>query len=157
MVVTDSGEEKAEFILSFSAYAKLAKPLMVAKLVAQGEVDIEYQRVPCKYATGAHLLVKVHESSKFPNYLAILLLNQGGLSDITAIEVWEVYFQLYQIFQKFEWSNIVSEDAYAADPNYVYIFNKKIQNVYIYCIHLSIVHIFISQNHALCHLLYLDY
>ncbi|CAN4078073.1 unnamed protein product [Withania somnifera] len=89
VVVTDSGEEKAEFILSFNAYVKLAKPLMVAKLVAQGEVDIEYQRVPCKYATGAHLMVKVHESSKFPNHLAIVLLNQGGLSDITAIEVWE--------------------------------------------------------------------
>ncbi|PHT92822.1 Expansin-like B1, partial [Capsicum annuum] len=89
VVVTDSGEENAEFILSFSAYAKLAKPLMVAKLVAEGEVDIEYQRVPCKYATGAHLMVKVHESSKFPNYLAIVLLNKGGLSDITAIEVWE--------------------------------------------------------------------
>ncbi|KAJ8556466.1 hypothetical protein K7X08_032218 [Anisodus acutangulus] len=56
VVVTDSGEEKADFILSFSAYAKLAKPLMVAKLVAQGEVEIECQRVPCKYATGAHLM-----------------------------------------------------------------------------------------------------
>ncbi|XP_059277693.1 expansin-like B1 [Lycium ferocissimum] len=89
VVVTDSGEEKADFILSFSAYAKLAKPIMVAKLIGQGEVEIEYQRVPCKYATGAHLVVKVHESSNFPNYLAIVLLNKGGLSDIMAIEVWE--------------------------------------------------------------------
>ncbi|XP_059277694.1 expansin-like B1 [Lycium ferocissimum] len=90
VVVTNSGEEKTDFILSFSAYAKLAKPLMVAKLIAQGEVEIEYQRVPCKYATGAHLMVKVHESSNFPDYLAIVLLNIGGLSDISAIEVWEL-------------------------------------------------------------------
>ncbi|KAF3680225.1 putative Major pollen allergen Ory s 1 precursor [Capsicum annuum] len=85
VVVIDSGEEKVEFILSFSATKKLAKPLMVAKLIAQGEVDIEYQRVPCKYATSAHLMVKVHESSKFPNYLTIALSNKGGLNDITAI------------------------------------------------------------------------
>ncbi|PHT42694.1 hypothetical protein CQW23_16719 [Capsicum baccatum] len=68
-----------------SALSRGGPSVRLIRVESKCQVDIEYQRVPFKYATGAHLMVKVHESSKFPNYFAIALLNKGGLSDITSL------------------------------------------------------------------------
>ncbi|XP_052210621.1 expansin-like B1 [Diospyros lotus] len=89
VVVTDHGEgDRTDFILSPRAYARLAVPNAASKLFPYGVVDIEYQRISCQYP-GYNLKVKVHEYSRFPEYLAMLVLYQGGVSDITAMEVWQ--------------------------------------------------------------------
>ncbi|CDP08340.1 unnamed protein product [Coffea canephora] len=89
VVATDYGQgHDTDFILSVRAYAKLAKPNVVAELFAAGVIEVEYRRIPCSYP-GYNLLVKVHEHSKYPFYLAIVILYQGGTSDIVAVEAYE--------------------------------------------------------------------
>ncbi|XP_021765785.1 expansin-like B1 [Chenopodium quinoa] len=78
----------ADFILSAKVYAKMAKPGKEMDLLDFEYVNIEYERVPCKYP-GKNVMVKVHEHSFFPHYLALVLLNQGGMYDITAVEIYE--------------------------------------------------------------------
>ncbi|XP_047323385.1 expansin-like B1 [Impatiens glandulifera] len=89
VVVTDYGEgDRTDFILSTRAYGRLARPNSAAELFSYGVVDIEYKRVPCQYP-GYNLLIKVKQQSKFPNYLAIVILYQAGSYDITSVEVWQ--------------------------------------------------------------------
>ncbi|KDP39949.1 hypothetical protein JCGZ_03480 [Jatropha curcas] len=89
VVVTDYGEgDRTDFILSTRAYARLAQPNMVLELFAYGVVDVEYRRVPCRYS-GYNVMFKVHENSRFPEYLAIVILYQGGLNDILAVQIWQ--------------------------------------------------------------------
>lgn len=89
-MVTDSADgQETDFILSFKAYAKLAKnPSLAGRLCGKGAVEVEYRRVSCGY--GGNLMVKIHEHSKYADYLAIVVLNQGGTTDIHAVEVYEV-------------------------------------------------------------------
>ncbi|KAJ6706074.1 EXPANSIN-LIKE B1 [Salix purpurea] len=89
VVVTDYGEgDKTDFILSPRAYARMARPNMASELFAYGVVDIEFRRTPCHYH-GYNLMFKVHEHSKFPDYLAITLLYQAGQNEILAVELWQ--------------------------------------------------------------------
>ncbi|KAF8412469.1 hypothetical protein HHK36_000433 [Tetracentron sinense] len=89
IVVTDHGEgDYTDFILSTRGFTKLARPNMAAELVAHGVVDIEYRRISCQYP-GYNLVFKVHEHSRFPEYLAIVVLYQAGQKDIVTIEVWQ--------------------------------------------------------------------
>nr|GLL25913.1 expansin-like B1 [Ipomoea trifida] len=101
VVVTNSGEGPAtDFILSYTAYAKLAKyPAVAAQLFAQGVVDIEYRRVSCKF--GANLMIRIQEHSKFPSFLSIVVMNQGGATDILAVEIYEVC--LSRLFHSSQW------------------------------------------------------
>lgn len=90
VVVTDHGEgDHTDFILSPRGFSMLARQNMAPDLFAYGVVDIEYRRIPCQYP-GSNLLVKVHEHSRFSEYLAIVVLYQAGVSDITAVEIWQV-------------------------------------------------------------------
>ena len=94
--MTDHGEgDHTDFILSPRGFSMLALPNMAADLLAFGVVGIEYRRVPCQYPN-SNLLFKVHEDSRFPDYLAIVMLYQAGLSDITAVEIWQVRIRLEQ-------------------------------------------------------------
>ncbi|TYI15531.1 hypothetical protein ES332_A08G192600v1 [Gossypium tomentosum] len=89
IVVTDYGEgENTDFILSPRAYARMARPDTAAHLFAYGVVDVEYQRIPCQYG-GYKTQVKVHEHSKYPNYLAIVVLYQAGKSEILSVDIWQ--------------------------------------------------------------------
>ncbi|RWR89716.1 expansin-like protein B1 [Cinnamomum micranthum f. kanehirae] len=89
IVVTDHGEgDNTDFILSASGFAKLARPGMDKELIARGVVDIEYRRISCRYP-GHNLMFKVHEHSKFPDYIAIIILYQSGKKDVTAMELWQ--------------------------------------------------------------------
>ncbi|XP_059657661.1 expansin-like B1 [Cornus florida] len=89
VVVTDHGEgDHTDFVLSARAYTRLAFPNMAAELLAYGVVDIEYQRIPCRYP-GYKLMFKVHENSRFPEYLALVALYQAGINEITAVELWQ--------------------------------------------------------------------
>ncbi|XP_030533670.1 expansin-like B1 [Rhodamnia argentea] len=91
VVVTDYGEgDRTDFILSPRAYAKMAQPdeYQTKQLFAYGVVEVEFRRVPCRFP-GYNLVVKVNEHSKYPNYLAIVILYVGGTYDITAVEYWQ--------------------------------------------------------------------
>ncbi|CAK9184975.1 unnamed protein product [Ilex paraguariensis] len=89
VVVTDYGEgDNTDFILSLRAYAKLARPNMALELFSYGVVDVEYRRIPCQYA-GYNLMFKIHEHSKYPEYLAIVMLYQAGVNDVIAVQVWQ--------------------------------------------------------------------
>ena len=89
------GGGNTDFILSPQGFSKLALPNMAKDLFAYGVVGIEYRRVPCQYPN-SNLLFKVHEHSQFPHYLALVMLYQAGLSDITAVEIWQVRIRLQQ-------------------------------------------------------------
>ncbi|KAF6135411.1 hypothetical protein GIB67_027285 [Kingdonia uniflora] len=89
VVVTDHGEgDHTDFVLSPHGFTKLARPNLAGKLMAHGVVNIEYKRISCKYP-GHNLMFKVHEHSKFPNYLAIVFLYQAGQKDVVAVELWQ--------------------------------------------------------------------
>lgn len=94
VVVTDHGEgDHTDFILSPRAYNKLARPGQAEILFSYGVVDIEYKRIPCQYP-GYNLVFKVHEHSRFPEYLALIAIYQAGVSEITAVELWQVRIKL---------------------------------------------------------------
>ncbi|CAB4309880.1 unnamed protein product [Prunus armeniaca] len=87
----DYGEgDTADFIFRGRAYAKLASnPAAAERLFAyDGVVEIEYRRIPCQFS-GANLVFKVHEHSKYPEYLAIVIQYVAGQNDITAVELWQ--------------------------------------------------------------------
>nr|QHQ74423.1 expansin-like B2 [Stylosanthes guianensis] len=90
VVVTDFGVgDRTDFIMSPRAYSRLGKNEDAsAELFKYGVVDVEYKRVPCRY--GAYnIVVKVHERSYNPHYLAIVTLYVGGTQDITAVQFWQ--------------------------------------------------------------------
>ncbi|KAG2679947.1 hypothetical protein I3760_11G074800 [Carya illinoinensis] len=90
VVVTDYAEgDKTDFILSSRAYTRLARPSYKAtkELLARGVIDVEYRRVSCHYP-GHNIMFKVHEQSRYPNYLALMVLYAEGINDITAVELY---------------------------------------------------------------------
>lgn len=91
VVVTDYGEgDKTDFILSPRAYARMSQPDQTAELFAYGVVDVKFRRIPCQYS-GYNLMFKVHEHSKQPDYLAIVIIYVSGRNDITAVQLWQVH------------------------------------------------------------------
>ncbi|KHF99032.1 Expansin-like B1 [Gossypium arboreum] len=89
VVVTDYGQgDNTDFILSHHAYEVMARPGTADRLFAYGVVGVEYQRVPCQYV-GHKIQVKVHEYSRNPDYLAIIMLYQAGKSDILSVDIWQ--------------------------------------------------------------------
>ncbi|XP_057977278.1 expansin-like B1 [Malania oleifera] len=90
VVATDYGEgDRTDFILSPRAYTNMAFPNAALQVVAYGVVDVEFRRIPCGFFANSNLMVKVHENSRFPDYLAIVFLYQAGLNDVTAVEIWQ--------------------------------------------------------------------
>ncbi|KAL8480984.1 hypothetical protein ACS0TY_027499 [Phlomoides rotata] len=77
-----------DFVMSERAYANLARPKMADQLLAYGVVDIEYRRIPCNYG-GKNLMIKVHERSHYPYYLAILPIYQAGTYDVIDFQIWQ--------------------------------------------------------------------
>ncbi|KAK9274524.1 hypothetical protein L1049_021773 [Liquidambar formosana] len=100
VVVTDHGEgDHTDFILSPRGFAGLARPNMALDLMAYGVVDIEFRRVSCRYPR-SNLNFKVHENSRFPEYLAIVILYQGGQNDITAVDIWQEDYQQWSSMRR---------------------------------------------------------
>ena len=98
VVATDYGQgDRTDFIMSPRAFSSLGRnPAASEQLKKYGVVDIAYRRVPCRYP-GHNIVFKVQESSNNPGYFAVLLLNVGGASDVTAVELWQVYIWLLLI------------------------------------------------------------
>ncbi|KAL5973800.1 expansin [Asimina triloba] len=89
IMVTDLDvADNTDFVLSTHAFSSMAYQNMAKQLMAYGVVDIEYQRVPCKFPE-QNLMVKVHESSRFSEYLSIIFIFQAGQKDILAVELWQ--------------------------------------------------------------------
>ncbi|GMI63954.1 expansin-like B1 [Hibiscus trionum] len=89
IVVTDYGEgDNTDFILSPRAYGRMAQSNKAGELYAYGVVEVQYKRIPCRYG-GYKLQFKVHEHSKYPNYLAIVVLYQAGRTEILDAQVWQ--------------------------------------------------------------------
>ncbi|KAL5973804.1 hypothetical protein ACLOJK_030461 [Asimina triloba] len=97
IMVTDHGaSDNTDFILSTHGFSSMAYQNKAKQLLAYGVVDIIVTwvyvvgvlRVPCKFP-GHNLMVKVHESSRFPDYLAIIFIFQAGERDISAVELWQ--------------------------------------------------------------------
>ncbi|XP_042947140.1 expansin-like B1 [Carya illinoinensis] len=89
VVVTDYGEgDNTDFILNPQAYERLARRgnKGAKELFGRGVISVEYRRVSCRYP-GYNLMIKVHEQSKYPNYLAIVIIYAAGKHDITAVEL----------------------------------------------------------------------
>lgn len=100
-MVTDYGEgDNTDFILSPRAYGKMSQSDTAAELYAYGVVEVEYKRIPCRYG-GYKLQFKVQEHSKYPNYLAIVLLYASGQNEILAVEMWRVIIKLSAIYNFF--------------------------------------------------------
>ncbi|XP_021773664.1 expansin-like A1 [Chenopodium quinoa] len=89
IVVTDVHTDKTkstQFVLSSRAFRAMALPGKDRQLLHVGIADVEYKRVPCVYK-GQNLSIRVEEFSKFPNYLAIKVLYQGGQTSILGGDV----------------------------------------------------------------------
>ncbi|KAJ7967102.1 Expansin-like [Quillaja saponaria] len=80
---------QTDFVLSSRALTAMAKKGMEQQILKLGIVDVEYKRVPCDYKN-QNLAVRVEESSKKPNYLAIKFLYQGGQTEIEDVDVAQV-------------------------------------------------------------------
>lgn len=93
IVVTDHGEgDHTDFILSPRAYSRMARSDTAAQLFAYGVVDVEYQRIPCTY-NGGKIQIKVHEDSRFPSYLAFVILYHPDKTEILTVEIWKEELQ----------------------------------------------------------------
>jgi len=90
VLVTDfTKNTQTDFVLSARSFSRLAVPSKAAQFLKMGTVDVDYKRIPCEYG-GQNMTVKVDKSSKYPDYLAVQFLYQGGQTDITAVEVDQV-------------------------------------------------------------------
>ena len=90
VVVTDYGEgDDTDFVLSPRAYGRMALTDKSEKLYSYGVVDVEFERVPCRFR-GHNVMFKVHENSRYPQYLAVATLYVGGQNDVLAVEMWQV-------------------------------------------------------------------
>lgn len=67
----------------------MARSDTAAQLFAYGVVDVEYQRIPCTY-NGGKIQIKVHEDSRFPSYLAFVILYHPDKTEILTVEIWKV-------------------------------------------------------------------
>ncbi|KAK7404330.1 hypothetical protein VNO78_05132 [Psophocarpus tetragonolobus] len=90
VLLTDlNHDNQTDFVLSSRAFAGMAHKGMGQQVLKLGIVDIEYTRVACDYKK-KNLGVRVEESSKKPDYLAIKFLYQGGQTEIVGVDVAEV-------------------------------------------------------------------
>ncbi|XP_028762628.1 expansin-like B1 [Neltuma alba] len=88
IVTTDFGAgDRTDFIMSLNGFLKLGRDGKASQeLKNQGVVDVEYKRVPCTF-DGSNVKIKIHESSKYPNYLAIAIIYVPGMNDVVAVEI----------------------------------------------------------------------
>ncbi|KAL5788952.1 hypothetical protein ACOSP7_005901 [Xanthoceras sorbifolium] len=90
VVVTDlNHNNKTDFVLSSKAFTAMANNGKGQDILKLGVVDVEYKRVPCEYKN-QNLAVRVEESSKKPDYLAVKILYQGGQTEIVGADVAQV-------------------------------------------------------------------
>ncbi|CAN1134712.1 Expansin-like A1 [Linum perenne] len=88
VMVTDqvTNSNATDFVLSNRAFMALANRGKAQSILELGTADVQYKRVPCDLKA-QNLALRVEESSKKPNHLAIKVLYQGGQTEIVGIDV----------------------------------------------------------------------
>ncbi|KAJ8444322.1 hypothetical protein Cgig2_019880 [Carnegiea gigantea] len=91
VVATDFGVgDWVDFLFPAQVYAKMARPGFDAELLSYGVVDVEFRRVLCTYGgSPSSLVFKIHGGSKFPHYLAFIILHAPGLYDVVGVQIWQ--------------------------------------------------------------------
>ncbi|KAL2903041.1 Expansin-like B1 [Bienertia sinuspersici] len=90
VVATDFGVgDWTDFLFPARAYAKMARPGYEAKLLAYGVVNIEYKRVPCTFRGSNKLIYSVHQRTKYPHYLAVIIIYPPGIYDVVGAQIWQ--------------------------------------------------------------------
>ncbi|GLJ49685.1 hypothetical protein SUGI_1054430 [Cryptomeria japonica] len=102
IVVTDlTTNNQTDFVVPTQTFAALTLPHKGTALERKGIVDIEYEsykflkfvvlldKIFCKYK-GHNLSMKVDKSSRYPDYLAVEFVYQGGQTDIVNVDVPQV-------------------------------------------------------------------
>ncbi|PWA76596.1 expansin-like A1 [Artemisia annua] len=90
VIVTDLNKNnETDFVLSGRAFNAMANKGMGQSLLKLGVANVEYKRVPCDYK-GKNLTLRVEESTKKPNYLALKFLYQGGQTEIVGVDIAQV-------------------------------------------------------------------
>ncbi|CAL5008022.1 unnamed protein product [Urochloa decumbens] len=74
------------FDLSGTAFGSMAKPGLNDQLRHRGIVDLDFRRVPCKYAPGQNIVFHVEEGSN-PFYLAVLVKFVAVDGDIVQMDL----------------------------------------------------------------------
>nr|GLL38869.1 expansin-like A1 [Ipomoea trifida] len=95
VMVTDlvTSTNETDFVVStgtLRAMANMPNDQNILQLV-NSNLDVEYKRVACEHGTN-NLAIRVEESSQRPSHLAITFLNQGGQTEIIAVDVAPVGF-----------------------------------------------------------------
>ncbi|XBJ03843.1 hypothetical protein VPH35_022896 [Triticum aestivum] len=80
-------QKRPHFDMSGTAFGAMAKPGMADKLRNAGVLNIEFERVPCKYH-GKKISFKM-DSGANPFYLAMLVEYEAGDGDLNSVEVME--------------------------------------------------------------------
>ncbi|KAJ4717305.1 Expansin-like [Melia azedarach] len=83
--LTNNNSSKIDFALSRKAYMAMANKGMEKELLKHGTIHVTYKRYPCDDFTNKNLSLRVDESSKWPNHLAVKVLYQGGQTEIRDI------------------------------------------------------------------------
>ncbi|XP_021765784.1 expansin-like B1 [Chenopodium quinoa] len=100
VVATDFGVgDWTDFLFPAKAYAKMARPGLEAELLAYGVVNIEYRRVPCTFG-GSNLVINIHEGTRYPHYLAIIITYNPTLYDVVGAQVWQEETQEWRPMRK---------------------------------------------------------
>ncbi|XP_075108500.1 expansin-like A1 isoform X2 [Nicotiana tabacum] len=87
VTVTDQNtNNQTDFVVSSRTFSAMANQGKAQDLLELGIVHVEYKRVPCDFKN-KNLAIRVEQSSKRPNYLAITLLYQGGQTEIVGVDV----------------------------------------------------------------------
>ncbi|KAJ4717302.1 Expansin-like [Melia azedarach] len=95
VIVTDeltnsNSNKKVNFSLSRKAYMAMAKKGMEKQLLKHGAVHVTYKSYPCDFFNNKNLTLRVEESSKWPDYLAVKVLYQGGQTNLYGIFAYPV-------------------------------------------------------------------
>uniref|UniRef100_A0A803L5C7 Expansin-like EG45 domain-containing protein n=1 Tax=Chenopodium quinoa TaxID=63459 RepID=A0A803L5C7_CHEQI len=100
VVATDFGMgDRTDFLFPAKTYAKMAQPGLEAELLSYGVVNIEYHRVPCTFR-GSNFIVNIHEATRYPNYLAIIITYNPILYDVVGIQVLQEETQEWKPMRK---------------------------------------------------------
>ncbi|XP_054825648.1 expansin-like B1 [Prosopis cineraria] len=101
IVATDFGAgDRTDFIMSLNGFLKLGRDSSASQeLKKYGVVDVEYKRVPCTH-DGSNVLIKIHESSKYPDYLAIIILYVPGMKDVVGVEIYDDYSKEWRAMRR---------------------------------------------------------
>ena len=88
IAATDMGSgDRTDFVMSLNGFLRLGVNSAASEqLRKNGTVDIQYRRVRCAF-DGSNVKIKIHENSRFPEYLAIAVIYVPDPSDVVSVQI----------------------------------------------------------------------